>query len=167
VKGRRAGARRGVLVHGPEPAPLDAQDGDQLVQAEPLAQEQPVVRVRAPLRSPPCLLDAPVLASAERPRSNLCITVLRMHRPHAQHRSCTLATPCPAGRARSKRLPRAASTSLAARPRQRARRPPGAALTRPRARRIAINREHAHIAALDKALENVFVNWCYVTYEDG
>ncbi len=41
------------------------------------------------------------------------------------------------------------------------------ALTRPRARRIAINREHAHIAALDKALENVFVNWCYVTYEDG
>ena len=46
LKGRRAGARRGVLVHGPEPAPLDAQDGDQLVQAEPLAEEQPVVRAR-------------------------------------------------------------------------------------------------------------------------
>ena len=33
--------------------------------------------------------------------------------------------------------------------------------------RIAINREHAQIAALDKALEDVFVKLCYVTYEDG
>ncbi|KAK9837246.1 hypothetical protein WJX81_001372 [Elliptochloris bilobata] len=32
---------------------------------------------------------------------------------------------------------------------------------------IAINREHAQIAALDKALEAVFVKLCYVTYEDG
>lgn len=35
------------------------------------------------------------------------------------------------------------------------------------ASRIAINREHAQIAALDKALEDVFVKLCYVTYEDG
>ncbi len=149
-----AGARRGRLEHGPEPAPLDAQNGDELVQAAPLAQEQPMVR---PWRGKQdngewllsfCPVPAYFLMAALVRRGHVAdpLSICIWRPPHLRvtrllqlHLRPELVGCCVV---------------------------PMIRVTGSR-HRIAINREHAQIAALDKALEAVFVKLCYVTYEDG